>query len=683
MTAVRGWQLSVDWSGGGGYTGTLEDVTNYANRSDVTVGWGRPTDSLNQNAPTSELSFGLINRTRTWDRYFSPENTSSPIYGQVIPGKSTRFTRTVSGYRSLYSESAFLSLAGWSAVSGGTLTRVASPSEDGNGALSYVPPGATATVGVNRNQMVGFMDIPASQFIISIRAMATATHSDVAAVIDWYDSSGTFINTGGLTPLTTLAAGVWTTVQSNYLTPPAAAVQFRTRLRLGSTPPATTTFYVDSVSVVAQPLDADKTYVLHQGILDDLSVDSQSAARTFTGHALDVWGRPQSGTLSTQVFQGIRTGDAINIILTEIGWTGDRAIDAGATVIPYWWEEGTDPVEAVDKLVRSEGPPAIAYVEGGVFVFRDRHHRIRSTASNTSQGLFSLIQPAGTGPGYDFKVEKESFQYDHGMKSIVNKATFSVGIRKASDFGEVWSSDDAISMLTGEVTTIFAETTDPVMNVISPNFSNGSVQINSGNFAFSIDRTSGQRIAITITCTSGGVIGRMALQGNAIPVVRTVQASASDAGSIARNQGASAWPGDVPWANQYDAQAIADKIVTTYADNRPRISFALVNFNDRYSSEMCSIRIGDRITVRNDVLGFTRDFHVEQLQHSVSRWQLHRLTVSAIAVEPTQPSNVFTFGVAGKGFNDGAFGANGIDNSSTMFIFNQAGQGFGQGLFAT
>jgi hypothetical protein len=835
VTAVRGWQLLIDWSDSGTFAQVLEDATNYVDKTAITVGWGRSVDTNTLVSPTAELAFSLFNRGRLWDRYFSPENQASPIYGKVLPGHAVQLLRSVGSTGSLYSETFASGTGSWVPFAGGTVARVSTPSEDGDGSLSYVPPGGVASVGPLYSALVPIMSIAPSNYVLTMRVQASVTHTDSSAAIDWYDSTGTYL-TSGVGPTTVLTAGVWTTVSTLSVAPPATAVSFAPRLRLNSTPPATTTFYTDNASVTYTPLDAGLTYRLHQGVLAAAAVDSTAAARTFSGASVDAFGLVDSGTLSTPLYQSVRTGDAINIVLDAIGWpSAARAIDPGATVIPFWWEEGTSPGDAVTKLVNSEGPPAIAYVEAGTFVFRDRHHRVRSTPSNTSQGLYSLIQPTGgaslasadgmfesgvlsgwgapsggtfaissaqahtgvrsgllttTGsptqtyvratsipvtalttyravmwaratsvtnnvqlavdwfdasggylstsaltstlaagtwtlfdqiftapasaasgsygptlgssptagtaiwvddvdfrrpasPGYDFKIETGSFVYDHGLASIVNTATFSVGVRTLADLAEVWASEDPVGMTSGDVLATFVQPADPAIGVITPTIANGDIQITAGDFTATIDRTSGQKFILTVTCVTSGAISRLALRGFPATVARTVQVTSSDQSSINRF-GTASWPDESNpvWANQYDAQAIADRIVAVYAGNRARISFTIVNFNDRYESEMCSLRISDRITVRNDVLGINADFYVERVEHSVERWQLHRMRVFCVAVEPVQASNAFTFGVAGKGFDQGAFAVPGIDNATTMFIFDKAGQGFDQGLFA-
>jgi hypothetical protein len=526
VTAVRGYRLFVDWSNSGSFAGALEDVTNYINRTDITFGWGRAVDTLDLGAPSSQLGFALFNRALRWERYFSPENTASPIYGKIYPGRTVRFERT----------------------------------------------------------------------------------------------------------------------------------------HLGA------------------------IYPMHIGVLDSLAVADDSA-RTFTGTSMDAWGRPQGENLSTAVYSGLRTGDAINIILDAIGWTGGRSIDPGATLMPWWWAEGTDAATAVADLVDSEGPPAIAYVEAGTFVFRDRHHRVLSSRSRATQALYTRIVPAGSGSAGDFKMATGSWVYDHGTKYIVNSVIFAVGVRTPQATQEVYSSTDPISMLNGDTLTIFAQPSDPVINAIIP-VPGVDIDVQSGSFTATLGRTSGQVIPITLTCTGDGIITRLALQAQPVAVSRTVQITSMDQSSITR-YGSQKWPASAPWCGPYDAQAIADRIVAVYADNQPRVVLAIEwtagasgSSADRYMTEILTRKISDRITIRNDVAGINRDFYVERIDHTISRMQKHRMQLTCVVVEPVQPANVFQFNVSGHGFNQGAFGVSGIDTFGSTFVFDTAGQGFDQGQFA-
>lgn len=424
------------------------------------------------------------------------------------------------------------------------------------------------------------------------------------------------------------------------------------------------------------------THVLITGVLDDYDVDGDPETQ-FTGTVLDGWGRPGDEKLSTALYSGLRTGDAVGIVLDAIGWTGPREIDAGATYMPWWWVEGDDANTAINKLVNSEGAPAIAYVRGGTFVFRDRHHRLLDPRSATSQGTYTHLVPAVAGS--DFKIEAGSFHYNHGAKNIINSATFSVDQRAPQQLAEVWASEDPLTVDAGQSIQIAVQSSDPFFGAATPTIG-GDILTQSGTVSSAtLSRTSGQAAILTITCSSATVITRVAVRAIPVSVVRTVQISARDASSVG-NFGLQEWPsdGEPTWANVYDAQAIANRIVAVYANYRPTIELTVVALSATYLTEMLEARISDRITVTNQKRGISADFMIERLEHRITSLGLiHRLVITCQAAEPVQPANALTFDVAGRGFNQGAFAVDGIDNAATMFRFDVPGVGFDQGVFAT
>lgn len=119
-------------------------------------------------------------------------------------------------------------------------------------------------------------------------------------------------------------------------------------------------------------------YTLYNGFVDDFVVNQTLPEFSYIRiSSFDQLGRMGAVNISTALYRSIRTGEAINVVLDEIGWPAEkRIIDYGATVIEWWWEEDTPALEAVTQLVFSEGIPAFIFIdELGNFVFRDRHHR--------------------------------------------------------------------------------------------------------------------------------------------------------------------------------------------------------------------------------------------------------------------------------------------------------------------
>jgi hypothetical protein len=420
-----------------------------------------------------------------------------------------------------------------------------------------------------------------------------------------------------------------------------------------------------------------QTYPLIKGVIDTLDSDPLSAARTFTATVLDAWGRPGAESLSTPLYTGVRTGTAVGYVLDAIGWTGGRDIDAGVSVLPYWWAEGVDAATAIEQLVSCEGPSAIAYVAGGTFVFRDRHARVVRAASSTSQATFTGALTTA-GPGGAYRIGRDR-QYQHGLTNIANQVSWEIQQRAALPAAEVWSTDAPITLAANETVVIEAASSDPFYNATADYTVTGSVTV-------TLSRTSGQ--AVTVTVAAGGapaIVTRLAVLATPLPVARTVKVMASDAGSIGTFE-AQQWPGETPpFINAYDAQAIATRIVAIYAQPRPAVTIEIANLDaaGTYLTQILTRAIGDRITIRDDDIGINTDFIIERVTHSILAFSVHRVRWECQVPEPTQPANVFTFDVAGKGFDQGYFGVTGIDSATTMFRFDTAGQGFDQGAFAS
>jgi hypothetical protein len=517
---VRGYFLGADWSRQSTYANALEDLTGYIDDAELVASWGRDTGRATSSSTAATFQFSLVNNKIGAERYFSPENTASPIAGKIWPGTPILWQKTLSG--------------------------------------------------------------------------------------------------------------------------------------------ATTTMF--------------------DGELDSIEIDPDDPAQTFTGQALDAWGKPGAEKLSTPLYTGIRTGEAIAVILDAIGWTGPRELDPGATVIPYWWEDGTDAATAVQKLVDSEGPPAIAFVQGGTFVFHDRHHRVLTTAASTSQGTFSVAIPGPSTPG-TFKIRDKTFTYDHGVKALANSVVFEVDQRKPAEPARIWETEDTFSLGVGEAYTIDIKPSDPFVNAVAP-VENQEYTLLSGAVTPTLSRTSGQSLVLTLTAGgTGAVVQGMAVVASLIPVARTVKVSDEVPGLNPRDR--VTWAGTAPWANIYDAKVLAQRIVAIYSKNRPLVTFEIENLDDTYLAQILARKVSDRITIRNDKLGLNADFIIERITHTVqAKFQVHRVRFHCQVVDPAQPVNVLTFDVAGKGFNDGAFGINGIDAASTMFRFDVAGKGFDDARFA-
>jgi hypothetical protein len=419
-------------------------------------------------------------------------------------------------------------------------------------------------------------------------------------------------------------------------------------------------------------LDPD-TYTLFRGRIDEFDVLPNLEDRSVSITALDGLAGLRNVTLSTRVRQSIRTGTAIHAVLDAAGWPSDlRDIDRGATLIRFWWEEGTDAFEAIQRIVHSEGPSALATVgPDGEFVFRDRHHRLTSSRSTTSQATFtdSLFSPP--------------LVYDAGWRDIVNTVTLEVQERvPAPSRVTVWEDSTDISIASGDTQPIYVRTDDPFINARTP-VAGIDYEIVYGTVEVTLSRNSGQSTVINVKAVNGAAqIRNLLLAANPVSVARTVQVTAEETVSI-ENYGIREFPdsGDLPWASRSDAEAIAELILSQRAERLPIVSVRLFGNDETRVRQMLERQVSDRVTIVDDETGLNREFFIEQVQHNVIDGGKYHETVFGCEAIPALPTGVFVLDVSE--LDVGQLGSIGLDDPETIFIFGDATQGqFGTGLFA-
>lgn len=433
------------------------------------------------------------------------------------------------------------------------------------------------------------------------------------------------------------------------------------------------------------------TYPLFNGRIDDFDVKADRTDRTVSFTFLDGLSELQGTKLSTQVYTSQRTGYLISLILDAVGWTGPRDLDPGATVVPYWWEEGTDAFDAVAKLVRSEGPPSIAYAApDGTFVFRDRHHRLLREQSTDVQAVFGAGMVGCASPvvtGFDYT---KPFVYSNGWRDIINVASFDVAERSPDAFiSDVWTSDTTLALSIGQSTVLDISASDPFRDAVVPVAGTDYTITGGGTALITLSRTQGQSVKITILAIGGSIVlSDLKLRARSIPVRRTVKVSQRDAASIS-SHGERAYPQDAPWANAQDAYAIANMVLLHYSVRRPTVQMRVVSENPAHLAQILQRALSDRIHIRNDELGLDADFFVEKITHTVRRInETGKPPVHAVVFgcekDLERFANPFTFDLRGAGFDDGVFDPFKFDDADTVFIFDDPDSGrFNFGMFGT
>lgn len=436
-----------------------------------------------------------------------------------------------------------------------------------------------------------------------------------------------------------------------------------------------------------------RTHHLFRGKIDDFEVHADFGDRTAGFTFLDGLNDLAGVKLSTGVHSAQRTGDLVHAVLDAVGWTGGRDIDQGATVVEWWWLSDTDALTAVNDLVKSEGPPAIAYVApDGTFTFRDRHHRMLRQVSLVPQASFhagALGECTGEGVPPGALSLTRPFTYTHGWRDIVNSVAFDVQDRApAWELQQVWEDTSTYTLTIGQSLDLAVSSSDPFINaVVEPGAD--IVYTGPGVVSAQLDRTSGALATLTLRAIGDTVtITSAQVRAQPLTVQQTVRVSASDPTSV-NEHGERTYPETVPWAGAQDAAAIANLVLLHYAQRRPTVQIRVASTDPAHFMQVLQRTVNDRVHITNDEMRLDSDFFVEKVAHTVQRvGRAGRPPVHAVVLSCEKamefPVNPFTFDVRGAGFDAGVFDPLQSDEAGAVFIFDHPQQGlFDSGEFGT
>lgn len=416
-----------------------------------------------------------------------------------------------------------------------------------------------------------------------------------------------------------------------------------------------------------------RTYTVFQGHLDDYKVQARIEARSVAVTALDPIAKLRDAEVTTRLHQGVRTGEAIALVLDAIGWPQDlRDLDPGVTLIRWWWEDGADAFEAIERLVASEGPGAVVYAdERGRIVFRDRHHRLLRDASTTAQAHFQ--------PGTPLAIE--DMDEDQGWRDIINAVTIKVDEYDPGPVEAVWESPDVRTIVEDTTVTLRVNLDNPVINP------RAVFRTLTGTVTGTVMQTSGQSLTISLTAgPQTAAIAELAVHAQPVTVQRSYEVERTDPVSIQRNGRRSPMQVNAPWAGVHDADAIAELVLGAHAERRPVATITLSSRTDESSPrlvEQLGRDLSDRVHITEWETCTDHDYFLERIMHRISSGGMLLTTEFGFERAVVQPANVFTFDDPARGFDRGVFGSAGLDDPEHLLIFDRDGHGFDEGVFAT
>lgn len=634
------YTIDVDWSNNGVWTNLGEDVTTRT-LQELSITYGRNLDRALNPVATGSANIELLNTSRD----YSPENSSSPLVGNILPARPIRIrAATILNVNTNFEEG----VTGWTPSGTSTLVRSSTFVRSGFYSARLTSDASSDPRAEGPNCAVS----PSTSYTYQGHVYTpVGLPTQVAVGVNWFTSAPAYISTSQTNIIPT--NGQWSKIEATVTSPGTAAFG-QMRFSFFGTPGAGQVLYGDDMFLTPA------MSTLFNGHMDEYGLRPGRSDRKVEITAQDALAKLKEAKVTTDLYEIIRTGDAVTAVLDAIGWPGGlRDIDKGATIMRWWVVDGDDAYTALTDIMAAEGSPSLITVDAsGNIVFRDRHHRVLLAASTTSQATF---RDTGAEPLFS-----EPFEYDQGWADVVNDVSFDVEERNPeAELGVVWSSELSYFVPNGTTYTIVATSADPFYSLITP-VSGTDYFLRSGSVVVTISRTQGLSTIISIVATGDSVIDGLQIRGYLVPVTRTVRATASDATSIT-TYGHKSGPESAGAASLEDAKAIAYLAVQYRKAPLPIITFDVIASGDSILSTRLAQNLArdlsDRITFVDAESGTNRDFFVENLTHRVREAGLIHVTSYGCEAVST---------------------ASGLDSATDVFTFDHATRGkFGTGKFAT
>jgi hypothetical protein len=467
-----------------------------------------------------------------------------------------------------------------------------------------------------------------------------------------------------------------------------------------------------SREVLIQGTIDGETYTLFTGFTDTFDINSSLNDRSISFDCIDLIGRLAETPVHTEMFESIRTGDAVREVIRAAGlystlnkeiyasgeWdVFDPYIDTGATTLTMWSYTG-DAKEGLDQILDAEGPPSL-YTTGwsNQVIYKDRHHRVRPTYA-AAVDTFHMCE-TDVVLSTDFAMSEGSHP-SYGWDTFFNRviATSSYGVLD-DDISTIWTDPSPQRTLYGK-TVITADVAGfmdgqapvPGYRVLTnnpgpddetdiyvdiqpedPDFvvENGTVTVDSYN-------VSGTQVSITLVAAGTATITGLRFRGRAIKKDDT-KYTADDTGSQTVYKDVKVFEYDAGSASANDTADVALWMLRKNSSPRPFATLIIQNRNLDYTKMILGRKLSEAINVSVDDWNIHQEFAVEGIQHHAG--ELGRDHSVELYVQQIDPNgydiNLFTFDEDGRGFDFGVFG----EFAEGAFTFGEAGHGFGDGAF--
>lgn len=352
---------------------------------------------------------------------------------------------------------------------------------------------------------------------------------------------------------------------------------------------------------------------------------------------------------TTQLYEGIRTSDAITVILDAVGWpVGDRVIDTGDTILLYWWLDGSETaMSALQTLVASEGAGGAAYEQAGEFHFEGRQYRAAASRSlvpqwiiaSTQTGLYNSTpnvnadyvevnddQVLVNGATAEMLQDVIPTGFTTNPDEVISSAIATINQRTPTAIQKVWEYGQALTLVGLETRTIVAATPDPFRQAVSPQSGIDYTVTAGGLTSLTLLDSSGVTARIQLVAGPSGatVLGQTSngiqLRAVSLPVTssQVIRSTIDTSQQAARHASREHDMGMSPEVDPNVALSICNSMVRRYMEERRQAEIRIANIDARHLKAILSMRISDRIIWMQQHGGINEPYWVEQISHDVS-----------------------------------------------------------------
>lgn len=293
-----------------------------------------------------------------------------------------------------------------------------------------------------------------------------------------------------------------------------------------------------------------------------------------------------------------------------------------------------------------------------------------TSAVDSSASWIGILRPwEGTGLYFG----EESFEYDIGWKDLINDVTFTVEEREPTFKQVVWESEDTYVIDAGKTHEVTVEGDEPFFRAAIP-VEDVDYILDQGAVSIALSRDSGQSTTILITATTNAIVRELKLKATPIPVAREVLVNAKDQTSINDHGLHAPEEFEAAWVAQPDAEAVAKVIVGLRAQRLPLITFRISNTSVAKMDQILKRDLSDRIHVIEHNTFTDHDFYIERIEQSIDDVGWNHSAMFGCERAPDVVAGVFTFGTAGAGFDQGSLGSLGSNNDPSSVIILGSGR---------